>query len=170
MTFHFPDSMTVSKSDLFLIVTDKLGVQKVIKPNVPDSIFIKYVKFNYNNEEGELTGMCLTSELIKAPPPKKIHLGIGYAYFKWNDAGELITLKKHVFSFSEFMDEDLKKYAEFYHFKPEKEDLTRVNYNVSTSHVKFLENGNVLHVSHTFMGLLPALEGSKLIYLVSPEG
>lgn len=169
-TFHFLDSMTVSKSDLFLIVTDKLGVQKLIKPHVPDSVFIKYAKFSYNNENSELVGMFLTSEPVKAPPPKKIFLGIGYAYFKWNDAGEILVSKNHAFSFKEFMDENLRKYAEYYHFKPEKNDFERLNYNVSTSHVEFLENGNVLYISHTLIGFLTPLEGSKLIYLLSPEG
>jgi hypothetical protein len=169
-TIHFLDSISVSKSDLFLVVTDKFGMQKLIKPKVSESVFVKYARFNYNNEEGELIGMFLTSELVKAPPPKKIYLGIGYAYFRWNDAGEIVTTKNHAFSLSEFTDENLKKYAEYYHFRPEKEGFTRTNYNVSTSHVKFLENGNVLYVSHTLMGVVTQLQGSKLIYLLSPEG
>ena len=49
------------------------------------------------------------------------------------------------------MDENLRKYAEYYHFKPEKNDFERLNYNVSTSHVEFLENGNVLYISHTLI-------------------
>lgn len=169
-TIHFQDSVSVSKSDLFLIITDKFGMQNGIKPKVSDDIFVKYARFNYLNEAGELVGMFLTSELVKAPPPKKIYLGIGYAYFRWNDAGEILTTKGHAFSFSEFTDENLKKYAEYYHFRPEKEGFDRTNYNVSTSHVEFLENGNVLYISHTLMGVVTQLQGSKLIYLLSPEG
>jgi hypothetical protein len=169
-SIYFSDSIRVSKSDVFLIITDQLGGQRLIKPKVSESVFVKYARFNYNNEDGELIGMFLTSEEVKVPPPKKVFLGIGYAYFRWNDAGEIILAKNHAFSFNEFLDENLRKYASYYHFKPEKEGFTRTNYDVSSSHVEFLENGNVLYISHTLKGVVTPLEGSKLIYLLSPDG
>nr|WP_294858430.1 hypothetical protein [uncultured Fluviicola sp.] len=169
-TIHFQDSIPVSKSELFLIITDKSGTQKLIKPKVPESIYVKYARFNYHNEDRELIGLFLTSESVKAPPPKKIYLGIGYAYFRWNDDGGIITARNHAFSLREFTDENLKKYAEYYRFKTEKEGFSRTNYNVTTSHVKFLGNGNVLYISHTLMGVVAPLQGSKLVYLLSPDG
>nr|WP_294858431.1 hypothetical protein [uncultured Fluviicola sp.] len=157
----FFGSTPPAKSSLLFIITDLTGEPHVISPEIPQSVYSKYARFNYNDKKKELEGLFLTS--------KESNVGIGYLYIKWNNEGEIIVTDNHNFSFQEFVDDDMKKYAESAKFKTEKYDFKQLGLGY-TSHIRFLDNGNVLYISHALIGFLGELEGSKLIFMLSPEG
>jgi len=157
----FFGSTPPAKSSLLFIITDLLGEQHVISPEIPQSVYSKYARFNYSEKKKQLEGLFLTAAAS--------NVGIGYLYIKWDSEGEIIVTDNHNFSFQEFVDEDLKKYAESAKFSTEKYDFKQLGLGY-TSHIRFLENGNVLYISHALQGFIGELEGSKLVFMLSPEG
>lgn len=145
-----------AKSSLIFIITDLMGEVKVIAPEIPREMYVNQARFNYNDETKQLAGLFIVGGEEK-----------GYVFAKWNIDGSILTTENHDFKFSEFLDDDLKKYASVY-----KIDLEKINFSgiSSSASIRYLENGNILYIMHEIYTSSAELSNSRAILLISAKG
>lgn len=159
------------KSSLLFIITDvEGGDPRVISPEIPESIAVQAARFNYDDKSKHLKGLFITAKEPNKNSESYLSMGIGYTYLQWDDEGSVVSFEKHIFSFNDFLDADMKKCLETIGLKAEKCDLDRWLAYQNFSKIRFLDNGNVFFIATSMGKYNGELENSKMMFVLSPEG
>ncbi len=165
----FFGSTPPAKSSLLFIITNLEGEEpKMISPEIPESMTVQALRFNYNDETKKLSGLFITAKEVGANPG--FAKGFAYTFLKWDDEGSIVNHEKHDFVFNDFMDEDMKKNIPAIGVKPEKCDFDRWMRYPDFANIRFLENGNVLFVATSLGKYIGEMENSKVMFVLSPDG
>ncbi len=162
---------TPRRSSLLFVITDPEGNDPdIISPEIPESMAVQAARFNYDDASKQLKGLFITAKEPNSNPESSFIKGIGYVFLKWNKEGVVISHEKHDFSFTDFLDENMKKCLESAGLKPEKCELNKWLTYRQYSNIRFLENGNVFFVATSLGKYIGEMENSKMMFVLSPEG